>query len=1283
MSTDINRFALCEHKGYQGTDDVIVGNAFAFLTSGALSKNGLGWVNRLFSKAQEQQPQIISLMGDGPIDLMGLTIQPLNIEKLELECVTSDKTLYRAGRDSINLLLIRPSTPNSTAAVALRTGGVVFSRHSIKLGPNGAGQLQLRDLPVGDYEVAFDDKADSCCQFVVAEYRLVPLVASMTKCDSTENGQLDVTLHIESFGTALDGEVKISLQDRNQVLSSQKCLVSEGGTAARFQLQGEGPHTLAVQVISDPAKTATVPLRGSRKTERTTTVFSPLGIEIGGSLLPSDNAALVRGIYLSEVGVKTSPISLSRVDGKTARFTLNDDVSVLKIVAVDPTFPKPAIGAVDVRASKHPDSEPGYKEAVKDFEDQNFAHAREMFEAIRQRFTHPHPYFAYWIACCHARTGQTDKALSALRQSLVDGWTELAHMKNDDDLASVREHPEFETLLSGGLKELTFSDLPAGQTIDIDTTGPSTLFLLGAFLDDKVWEGWATMIRPSDLTAKVMSSEKWKPGDFVSVDVDLSDGEASVYVIVKDARLISADTAELRLASAIKEFVEINGKNLSVGRVTRTVRTIVNDMPHMRYRGSATAAPWGSGSGGSGLFGTFSLEAEQMETGSWGAFPGAGGVSPPAGMMKFSGSSQPALRQQQASTPPAMALSARDMSTVSDAASFDQAAKPTSAATLTKPKTFSAVWDEPEVLFAGFVPVEKCKAKFRVKLPDVFADYIVECFVVSGMDWASQEVRFQAVKDPFVQLTTPVFVKAGQPSRGFLHVGSSSHVAVKLLHDGQPVSLFMDNGQPGGSINGGQVTMLFEALPGQYEAIVEVDGATLCRASRQVLEPGRLKRMVRTISLLREGDSLDINDFPGARALSLQPGIDSSFELLVEATADYQYCCCEQTAAKLISGCAMYMFSEDEEKRKAAESVILAGIRREKQMWLRGKGFKSYPDRPNLPDLHYGPKAARYLWNLKFLYNNRNSSDLRAAIDEGLSMAQDASTAYKIDWPPKNMLSAEDAYGVACFSEGRAKDSLAFVKQLVNGKNDLNSFGQDPYLGGKVFQRKEAAYAAATLIRCAATSDLTTALKLCNMVINDFNEQGRLYSTCDSVAAIALMSELKRSGITQGGGSIEINGRKMSIEEALSTTEHLISVKAMEGIAAVAVDKMIEEDWTKLSSTIATKITLETNGQHSRRLAVGNSVDLVVRLEEGYQMGDLLWVALPDALSRVVGGGQVKLFSIDFAGESELRITLAATGVTDNLQGQAGEQSLAVCVRNMFQEERVGSPGLIPISVSQ
>ena len=96
---------------------------------------------------------------------------------------------------------------------------------------------------------------------------------------------------------------------------------------------------------------------------------------------------------------------------------------------------------------------------------------------------------------------------------------------------------------------------------------------------------------------------------------------------------------------------------------------------------------------------------------------------------------------------------------------------------------------------------------------------------------------------------------------------------------------------------------------------------------------------------------------------------------------------------------------------------------------------------------------------------------------------------------------------------------------------------------------------------------------------------------------------------------------------------------------------------------------------------VGDSVELIVSLPEGYKMGDLAWICLPSALSRVQGGGQLKRFVCDFEGRDQIRIPLAATRATTTLSGRLMAEHLLVRVRNMYEEERIGSPAALAVSV--
>ena len=101
-----------------------------------------------------------------------------------------------------------------------------------------------------------------------------------------------------------------------------------------------------------------------------------------------------------------------------------------------------------------------------------------------------------------------------------------------------------------------------------------------------------------------------------------------------------------------------------------------------------------------------------------------------------------------------------------------------------------------------------------------------------------------------------------------------------------------------------------------------------------------------------------------------------------------------------------------------------------------------------------------------------------------------------------------------------------------------------------------------------------------------------------------------------------------------------------------------------------------------------------------YEPGFIAHVCLPDALARIVGGGQVKRFSLDFCGKNELHVPLVAVGSTelsavgkkdelrqwwgmDKDKGIGQAQHWAVIVRNMFKEEQVGNPGLLQIVVRE
>jgi hypothetical protein len=386
----------------------------------------------------------------------------------------------------------------------------------------------------------------------------------------------------------------------------------------------------------------------------------------------------------------------------------------------------------------------------------------------------------------------------------------------------------------------------------------------------------------------------------------------------------------------------------------------------------------------------------------------------------------------------------------------------------------------------------------------------------------------------------------------------------------------------------------------------------------------------------------------------------------------------------MLAASAMYVMGEDDPKaRQQAESIILAGVRREERMWLRGRGFKMYPDGPNQPDTYYGPKAARYLHYLDLLRNTNGGGPTRSlldGIDKTMEMARNTAAAYRLDWPPTDPSNCEEAYATVRFGADPTAHNRALDVARRHAQQSGASSAASEFAGGAVGLRAESAYGAATLSLGGSPSDLPTVLALANEVVQHLGENGRLYSTVDSVAAIALMSQLRAAGIVGTRCRVLVDGCELSTDDALSV-EGAQSIEALEGTITVEVERLMEEDWEKYAGGVPLQIRLQADRQAKTRFRAGDYLDLVVTLPKGYRSGDLLGVCLPDALSRIIGGGQLKRFAIDFEGRNELRVPLAATSTTVSPDGSPGPARFAVCACNMFEEERAGSPGLIEVTV--
>jgi hypothetical protein len=478
---------------------------------------------------------------------------------------------------------------------------------------------------------------------------------------------------------------------------------------------------------------------------------------------------------------------------------------------------------------------------------------------------------------------------------------------------------------------------------------------------------------------------------------------------------------------------------------------------------------------------------------------------------------------------------------------------------------------------------------------------------------------------------------------------------------------------------------------------------------RFVTPPGQIRSIVKRTRLLTAGESLTKAE-AGAQSLRVLPGLERPFQLFVEGACKYPHGCIEQSSVKLLAMVTGYIANMDTpDLRDEYESSALAYVKRVQSMDLPGKGYTMYPPSEggrNETDHHYAPGATRHQLNLP---KPERVSGISQAMTDGLNeihrMAAEAARVYKITYPPAKVNDCHDAYLLLAngASADKKAEAAAYVRSRLQEK-DGQTFVEVPanqpsYLlhGAAVGNREETAYAAAALLAGGEPRDLPLVIKATNYLTSQTNESGILYSTVDTGSMLVLMIGLRAAGIGVTGGTadnLKLNGKQMTLDAALAATEPVESVECLKGVLAVEVTAELVEDWKTFQSSLNVEVALEKDGRPAQAFKVGDALDLVIRVPR-YEPCFVAHVCLPDGLARVVGGGQVKRFALDFAEKTELRVPLAAVAPTRlpgemaNGSGNGGTrakdvpaQHWAVLVRNMFKEEQAGNPGLLEVRIT-
>ncbi|MBI4815978.1 MAG: hypothetical protein HY791_06970 [Deltaproteobacteria bacterium] len=787
-----------------------------------------------------------------------------------------------------------------------------------------------------------------------------------------------------------------------------------------------------------------------------------------------------------------------------------------------------------------------------------------------------------------------------------------------------------------------------GATVELAHGGAATLVLAGVSYLGHAFEGRAVFLRPTAPALDLKDFEaseplsldapaKAEPGATVTLRARGPEG-ASAFVLVKDERLQVTDTPVSATAASLRRQVEVGLGVLSDHEVRTTLAELSPRPP---------PPPVFAAMGG--------------------AFPEM--AMPAMAVSRSSG----VVRDKSARPPPAPAAAPEALSKGADE-------KPESA-----PRT-----DFPEVVLARVVKFD-ANGRFEesFKLGQAMGSMKIEVFCVSGLDWHFADRTLLVTKPVFGELVLPKFVAAGDFAEGRLYVNVAEGVAkVTVARDGSPVSLLSGESEgPIIELSAPGATVSFAAKRGEYVAKVE-SGASSDQSRGRVDEPGKLVWLQKAIRMLQVGELLERTG-PTDLALQVLPSLDEVFEGMVGGLRGYEHACCEQTSAVLLAAAAAYLTSKTEDDKRKASNHIRACVAREKSMHLPGRGFKGWP---NYPDevFVYSPGATLNLLQVEMLQAHSLDPELGKAVAECLDMARDAARAHRIETAPAAPKSAREAYGrFSKFVEDRQR-MAEFIRERVEPwekemkailKFELPGFSTETYHRTPAMIRAETAFGAAALIESGG--DLQArGLELANTVLGAIRENGSMYSTLDSVAAMTLLTALGKARITAGPTSrVELDGRETKLADAVKL-ENVRSVKPLDAPVQVQLTRLVEEDYTAIDKGVTARAYLQKSGRPApSRVAPGDSVSLVVELDSGYVAGDLLHVFLPDALSWVMGGGQVKKFSLDLKGEKRIEVPLAVTGVTLNAQHEVAPQHFAACIRNMYDEERGKGFGELSVTV--
>ncbi|MBN1997246.1 hypothetical protein JW935_06830 [candidate division KSB1 bacterium] len=305
------------------TSKIVVGERFVFFLPGL--EDG-------FHRYVPKVPWISGLTGGVPVKISSFYIPPKPVQNMPIGAVCPTKMLYDT-KETVPILVCDPENKGKNVQLLIQNSSHTPETISLTLDHHGCALYHLHQPLEGDYKVRLANTTFTAF-FKVARYQLVPLHAEYIEHPVLEkNDKMKCKVKLTTYEVPLNGNVTVELLQGEKRITRFELHVINGLTEPVFQLPS-GEQDLSINFLFDD-KSASLPVRGGKQSERQHFTANPLGKVVSVSTLPPGDD--VRGLYFDHQKTNHAPFELENISADRGVLKINHKkMEFICIDVVDP-----------------------------------------------------------------------------------------------------------------------------------------------------------------------------------------------------------------------------------------------------------------------------------------------------------------------------------------------------------------------------------------------------------------------------------------------------------------------------------------------------------------------------------------------------------------------------------------------------------------------------------------------------------------------------------------------------------------------------------------------------------------------------------------------------------------------------------------------------------------------------------------------------------------------------------------------------------------------------------